>query len=117
MNIHTAPMVAPDFSNPYWKETSNVDRQMTKEALLNEIVDVLPDRDMIQRLHEVFVTRCQSPLGNVFHTPTFLKQADVLYMQLGRSSTQSPPLASLTAIPMDLLACHLLAVSQVVTLC
>lgn len=115
MNIHTAPMVAPDLSNPYWQETNNVDRQMTKEALLNEIVDVLPDRDMIQRLHEVFVTRCQGPLCNVFHTPTFLKQADVLYTQLGLFSPQIPPRASFTAIPMDLLAFHLLAVRQVVT--
>ena len=79
-------------------------------ALIREIVDAMPELDMIHLLYEVFVTRCQGPLGNVVHTPTLLKQAESFCGCLSLASPEAQVMAMSNIIPMDTLACHLLAV-------
>ncbi|MCJ1387246.1 hypothetical protein MMC18_000086 [Xylographa bjoerkii] len=69
----------------------------------------MPNLDMIHLLYEVFVTRCQGPLGNVVHTPTFMKQAGKFYGCLGLASPEAQVMALSSTISMDTLACHLLA--------
>ena len=65
---------------------------------------------MIHLLYEVFVTRCQGPLGNVVHTPTFLKHAERSCGCLSLASPEAQVMALFNTISMDTLACHLLAV-------
>ena len=67
---------------------------------------------MVNLLYEVFVTRCVGPLGNVVHTPTFMKQAEDLCGCLGLASPESQVMALSSTISMDTLASHLLAVSM-----
>lgn len=105
----TLACVAPDYTNNYWL-THDLQRHDEKFALIREIVDSMPDLDMIHLLYEVFVTRCQGPLGNVTHTPTFTKQAEDICGCLSLASPEAQIAALSTTISMDILACNLLAV-------
>lgn len=106
----TLSFVAPDYPNMYWLTTNDLQRQGEKMALIREIVNAMPELDMIHVLYEVFVTRCQGPLGNVVHTPTFMKQAEEFYGCLGLASRKAQVMALSSTISMNTLACHLLAV-------
>ncbi|KAJ5825084.1 hypothetical protein N7447_007424 [Penicillium robsamsonii] len=96
---------APDILNSYW-ETQDPQRYDQKLALIRDVVRALPEWDIIQLLYEVFVTRCQGPLGNVVHTPSFMTQADQLRHCLDMAS---PDTAIASTISMDSLAGLLLA--------
>ena len=102
--------MTPDYINMYWSTTDNLQRQSEKLALIREIVDAMPAQDIIHLLYEIFVTRCQGPLGNVIHTTTFMKQADTFCDSFGFASPEAQVMALSTKISMDTLACHLLAV-------
>ena len=102
--------VAPDYPNMYWSSTNDSQRQDEELALVREIVDAMPEVHLIRLLYEVFVTRCQGPLGNVVHTPTFMKQAEKFCGCLGLASPEAQVMALSSTISMDTLACHLLAV-------
>lgn len=102
--------VVPDYSNPFWSTTSNSHTQSLKLTLIREIIDTLPELEMIRLLNNVFVIRCQASLGNVFHTPTFLEQAEKFQNCLDFSSSDESVMALNHEIPLDMLACHLLAV-------
>ena len=106
----TVSSIAPDYPNVYWLTTNNSQRQGGKLDLIREIVDAMPGLDTIRLLYEVFVSRCQGPLGNVVHTPTFLNQAETLYNCLGFTSSESRVMALSNTISMDTIACHLMAV-------
>jgi len=106
----TFSFAAPDYSNTYWSTTNDPRRRDEELALIREIVDAMPEIDLIRLLYEVFVTRCQGPLGNVTHTPTFMKQADNFCGCLGLISPEARVMALSSTIAMDTLACHLLAV-------
>ncbi|KXG50761.1 uncharacterized protein PGRI_045280 [Penicillium griseofulvum] len=97
--------VAPDIPNRYWV-TQDPQRHEQKLALIGDVVHALPEWDIIQLLYEIFVTRCQGPLGNVVHTPSFMKQADQLRHCL---SMASPDAAIASTLSMDSLAGLLLA--------
>ena len=103
-------LVAPDYPITYWSTTNNPQRQHEKLTLIREIVDSIPELDVIHALHEVFITRCQGPLGNVVHTPTFMRQAKDFCGCLGLDSAEAQVLALSRIISMDTLATHLLAV-------
>ncbi|PYH43118.1 putative C6 transcription factor [Aspergillus saccharolyticus JOP 1030-1] len=100
--------VAPDFSNRYWSNT-DPKRHGEKLALIREIVDALPGLEMVHHLFEVFVTRCQGPVGNVVHTPTFTKQAEQFGNCLSLASPDSRVLAISSTFTMETLGCFLLA--------
>ena len=102
--------VAPDYPITYWSTTNNPQRHHEKLTLIREIVDSMPELDLIHALHEVFMTRCQGPLGNTVHTPTFMRQAEDFCGCLGFDSAEAQVLALSSTISMDTLASHLLAV-------
>ncbi|PKX89458.1 putative C6 transcription factor [Aspergillus novofumigatus IBT 16806] len=104
----TPSSVAPDFPNRYW---SSIDpkRHGEKLTLIREIVDAMPELEMIHVLFDVFVTRCQGPLGNVVHTPTFMKQAGQFRNCLSLASPDSRVLAISSTVCMEKLGCFLLA--------
>ena len=102
--------VAPDYPNMYWLATNDPQRQGEKLALIREIVNVMPELDIIHLLYEVFVTRCQGPIGNVVHTPTFMRQAEKFFGCLSLASPEAQVMALSSTISMDTLGCHLLAV-------
>ena len=106
----TLSSVAPDFPNMYWLTTNDLQRQGEKFALIREIVDALPEPDIIQLLYEVLVTRCSGPLCNAIHTPTFIKQAEKFCSCLGLASPEAQVMALSSTFTMDTLACQLLAV-------
>ena len=106
----TSSFVVPDFPNKYWFTTNNPRRQDEKLALIREIVDAMPELAIIRLLHEVFVTRCQGPVGNVVHTPTFMTQAELFCGCLDLTSPEAVAMALSSTVSMDTLACHLLAV-------
>ncbi|KAJ5263199.1 hypothetical protein N7478_010804 [Penicillium angulare] len=97
--------VAPDIPNPYWV-TQSPHRDKQKFELIRDVIQTLPEWDVIQTLYEIFVIRCQGPLGNVVHTPSFMKQADQLSQCL---NSPYPDAAIATTIPLDSLAVLLLA--------
>ena len=103
-------LVAPDYPITYWSTTSNPQRHHEKFILIREIVDSLPELDVIHALHEVFITRCQGPLGNIVHTPTFMSQAKGFCRCLGLDSAEAQVLTLSNTTSMDTLATHLLAV-------
>ncbi|OQE42208.1 hypothetical protein PENCOP_c004G00338 [Penicillium coprophilum] len=108
--VHIIPLlesagVAPDIPNPYWK-AGDPQRNEQKLALIRDVVQALPEWDLVQALHEVFVTRCQGPLGNVVHTPSFKKQANQLHHCL---EMNYPDAAIASTLSMDSLAVLLLA--------
>ena len=94
----------------YWLDTKDPQRQSENLALVREIVDTMPEVAIIHLLYEVFVTRCQGPLGNIVHTPTFMKQVDSFCRCLALTSPEAQVMAIYTTISMDQLARHLLAV-------
>ncbi|KAL4756153.1 putative C6 transcription factor [Aspergillus foveolatus] len=102
------PSVAPDFANRYWS-SNDPKRDGEKLALIREIVDAMPDMEMIHHLFEVFVTRCQGPLMNVVHTPTFAKQAEQFSNCLNLGSVDSHVSAIAKTVTMETLGCYLLA--------
>ena len=106
----TLSLVAPDYPNTYWLHTGDPQRQDEKLVLIREIVDAMPELNMIYILHEVFVTRCQGPLGNIAHTPTYLKQAENLCSCLNLASPEAQVMALFDTFTMETLACQLLAV-------
>lgn len=67
---------------------------------------------MIQHLYQIFVTRCQGPLGNIFHTPTFLEHAERLCDCLIIDSNEEKALLLSSSIALEDLACFLLAVRK-----
>ena len=103
-------LVAPDYPIMYWSTTNNPQRHHEKLTLIREIVDSIPELDVIHALHEVFITRCQGPLGNIVHTPTFMRQAKNFCGCLGLDSVEAQVLALSNTVSMDTLATHLLAV-------
>lgn len=112
-SVAATPMsVAPDFLNRYWSAT-DPKRHGEKLALIREMVDVLPEWEVIHVLFEVFVTRCQGPLGNVVHTPTFMAQAALFGNCLNLASADERASAIASAITMETLGCYLLAVGGV----
>ncbi|KAL4998976.1 hypothetical protein BDV10DRAFT_200976 [Aspergillus recurvatus] len=100
--------VAPDFPNRCWT-SNNPKRHGEKLALIRDIVDAMPALEIIHLLFEVFVTRCQGPLGNVVHTPTFTKQAEQFRNCLSLASPDSRALAISSTVTMETLGCYLLA--------
>lgn len=108
----TPSSVAPDFPNRYWS-SDDPKRHGEKLALIREIVDAMPEPEMIDLLFEVFVTRCQGPLGNVVHTSTFMKQAEQFCSCLRLASPDSRVLAISSTVSMETLGCYLLAVRVV----
>lgn len=102
--------MAPDYPHTYWLTAYDPRRQGEKFELLREIVHALPNLDVIRLLYQVFVTRCQGPLGNVVHTPTFLREAERFHGCLGLASPEAQVTALSQTISMDTLACHILAV-------
>ncbi len=106
----TLSYVAPDYPNMYWSTTKDPEKQAETIALIREIVDAMPELDVIHILYEVFFTRCQGPLGNVVHTRTFMKQAEPFWSCLGLASPESQAIALSSTFSMDALACHLMAV-------
>ena len=107
-------LVAPDYPMMYWSTTNNSQTHYEKLTLIREIVDSIPELDVIQALHEVFVTRCQGPLGNIVHTPTFMGQAKDFCSCLGLDSVEAQVSALSNTFSMDTLATHLLAVRMLV---
>jgi hypothetical protein len=101
------PFVAPNYLNSYWSAQEKGNEKFT---LIQEIVESLPERDVICAIQEVFLTRCQGALGNVIHTTSFKKQAETLVDFLGLPSTEDKVLALAGVFSLDALACHLLAV-------
>ena len=106
----SAVLPVPDYPNMFWSSINGQQRQDEKLALIREIVNALPELDMIRHLHQVFVSRCQGPLGNVVHTPTFLKQAEKFNECFNFHSLNAQVTALSSRFSMDMLACHLLAV-------
>ncbi|KAL8795926.1 MAG: hypothetical protein Q9195_001670 [Heterodermia aff. obscurata] len=109
--------VAPDYPNGYWVTTNNPSRYSEKIAVLRGIVDALPELDMIRHLYEVFVTRCQGPLGNIVHKQHFLDEAEVLCGCLSLASPESRVMELSSKFSLDVLACHLLAVRAPIDPC
>ncbi|KAJ5894312.1 hypothetical protein N7495_006003 [Penicillium taxi] len=105
LNTSDSAAVAPDILNRYWM-TSDPQRRDQHLALVRDVVHALPEWDIIAVLYEVFVTRCQGPLGNIVHTPTFMKQADQLRHCLSMASSDE---VVANTISMDSLAVLLLA--------
>ncbi|KAJ5211870.1 uncharacterized protein N7498_003516 [Penicillium cinerascens] len=97
--------VASDFPNRYWV-TMDPRRHEQKLALIREVVEALPEWDVMNLLYEIFVTRCQGPLGNVVHTPTFMQQAEQFRHCL---RLEAPDTAIASTMTMDSLAGLLLA--------
>lgn len=102
---------APDHPNLYW-ETAESRLQNERFSLIREITNAIPDSEMAHHLYDVFVTRCQGPLGNTFHTPTFLKHADRVCGNVTSVSFDVHHFAS--SFSMESLACFLMAVCAVI---
>ena len=101
--------VASDYTNTYWSMIDS-QRQGEKLALIREIVDAMPEPEIIHVLYEVFITRCQGALGNIVHTPTWMHQAEQLCGCLKLASPEEQVMALSSTFQMDTLACQLLAV-------
>ncbi|KAJ5986101.1 hypothetical protein N7451_010466 [Penicillium sp. IBT 35674x] len=94
---------APDYPNLYWETAES----QLQDELIREITIAIPDSEMAHHLYEVFVTRCQGPLSNIFHSPTFMKHADRM---CGHVTSVSFDLHSSTSsFSMESLACFLMA--------
>ena len=104
--------VSPDLVNKYWQSNPGTRRQDEKLALIREVVDSMPEVTVVQYLYkEVFVTRPQGALGNIVHTPTFLRQSSAFCDCLSLDFLDAQVASILNLFPMDQLACQLLAVS------
>ncbi len=106
----TLSFVAPDFPNTYWVTIDDPNKQGEKLTLIREVVDAMPELDMIHLLYEVFATRCQGPLGNIVHTPTFMKQAEWFCDCFCLASAEAQAMALCNTISMETIACNVLAV-------
>ena len=106
---HT-PLIISDLPNMYWSKSNDPRRNDEKLELFRDIVDAMPDQDMINLLYEVFATRCQGPLNNITHTSTFTQQADIINACLDLPSLEEQVMALSSTISMDAIACHLMAV-------
>ncbi|KAJ5667060.1 C6 transcription factor [Penicillium longicatenatum] len=102
----TSSTPAPDYPNFYW-ETAESGMQNERFSLIEEITNAFPDSEMAHHLYGIFVTRCQGPLGNIFHTPTFLKHAGRIYESIHSASFDLHIVAS--SFSMESLACFLMA--------
>lgn len=98
---------APDYPNLYW-ETAESQLQNERFSLIREITNAFPDADMVHHLYGIFTTRCQGPLGNIFHTPTFLKHAGRTCEYINSASFDLHTFAG--SFSMESLACFLMAV-------
>ncbi|RAL10927.1 putative C6 transcription factor [Aspergillus homomorphus CBS 101889] len=101
--------VVADSPNMYWEAVCHPQRQTEKLALLQEVVDTLPEPELIHCLYEVFLTRCQGSLENVVHTPTFRTEAELLCGCLSYVSPEARVRALAASFSLDSLACYLLA--------
>jgi hypothetical protein len=106
----TPSSIAPDYINTYWSTTNNPHKEGEKLALVREIIDAIPEPEMIYQLYEVFTTRSQGPLGNIVHTPTVMTQVEKLCSCLRLTLPEEQVMALSNSFSMDSLACHLLAV-------
>ncbi|KAJ6131603.1 hypothetical protein N7523_001309 [Penicillium sp. IBT 18751x] len=98
-------MVAADYLNPKWTHIG----YSQKVKLMRDVVDVLPAGNVIRALHETFITRCQAPLGNIFHTTAFKQQAQSLYDCFIQASPEARAVALATKFTTDEIACLLMA--------
>ncbi|KAL8947919.1 MAG: hypothetical protein Q9222_005844 [Ikaeria aurantiellina] len=109
----TLDFMTPDYPNTVWPTGNNPRGYDESRELLREILDSLPDADMIRHLYKIFITRCQAPIGNVVHIPTFMEHTEKLCSRLHLPSPEARVEALSETIPIDLLSCHLLAVGSV----
>lgn len=70
----------------------------------------MPEPAIIHVLNQTFITRCQGPIGNIVHTPTYIMQSEKLCECLSLASPEAQAMALFDTIPMDRLASHILAV-------
>ncbi|KAL8992393.1 MAG: hypothetical protein Q9169_007136 [Polycauliona sp. 2 TL-2023] len=61
------PLVTPDRPNAFWLASKDQQRQAMQFTMLRDIVDALPELDMIRLLNQIFVIRPQLMLGLAFH--------------------------------------------------
>ena len=119
-SAHPKPVssiVLPDCPNQRWETKSKPQIQNEKSVLIKEIVDALPEFNVIQLLYETFTTRCQAATGNIIHTPSFMKKAESLHDCSGLTSREVRATTLASAFSMDELACCLLAVRMPVDMC
>jgi hypothetical protein len=100
--------VGPDYVNRYWVN-NDPKRQGERLSLIREVVDAMPDLEVMPALYEVFTIRCAGCLCNVVHTPTFLKQTEQFRRCLSLASPEARVMAIANTIPMDTLGFYLLA--------
>ncbi|KAJ5664632.1 hypothetical protein N7462_011445 [Penicillium macrosclerotiorum] len=105
-----ASTIASDFPNHYWV-TPDPHRHEQKLALIREIMHALPDWELVGVLYEVFITRCQGPLGNVRPLPETAIASTLsmdqlagllLALVLGLAFHPTPSLLGWTSIPATL---------------
>ncbi|PWN34865.1 uncharacterized protein FA14DRAFT_160285 [Meira miltonrushii] len=102
--------VKPDKHNPYWQNLSNDGKREREHLeLVAEIAASLPSLELIKALTEVFVTRCQAPIGNVVHTPTHILRIERLCACIDSNEFREKKYAILESFGMDTLACLLLS--------
>ncbi|KAL6717692.1 hypothetical protein ACLMJK_005607 [Lecanora helva] len=102
-------LVHQDYPNTYWCHAHDSSKQAEMQNLIREIAEAMPEPSVMRALYEVFVIRCQGPLGNVIYTPAFMAQVEDLSSCLACDSLQEQVHAVSTTFSMDTLACHLLA--------
>ncbi|KAL9107962.1 MAG: hypothetical protein Q9227_007177 [Pyrenula ochraceoflavens] len=102
--------VAPDFPNMHWCDVNDPRKQGEALALIQEVVDAMPELDIIRLLFEVFVIRCQGPLRNVIHTQSFMRRAEEFCSCLFMDSREARATALHSTVSIDTLACFLMAV-------
>lgn len=103
-------IVKPDVQNPFWQAMAH-DSKRQKECLelIEEIANALPSSELIKALTEVFVTRCQAPIGNIFHTPSHILQIERLCVCADSKEMEEKKYALFELFSMDMLACLLLS--------
>lgn len=104
-----APSIAPDYPNKYW-ERPGFGSENEKSILIQEMLHSLPEEDVVSHIYDVFVTRCQGALGNIFHTPTFLKDAARLRSWISSQAVAPETQGAQSPFSMETLGCFLLAV-------
>ena len=105
--------MTPDTQNKYWLSANNPQKQKERSALIRDIVQYVPEPDVIDRLYQVFVTRPQGALGNIVHTQTFLRHSWKFRECLKLTTLEAQVFALSNTFEMDELACQLLAVSKI----
>lgn len=102
----------PDHPNKYWRRPGGFASENEKSILIQEILHALPEVDVVHHIYDVFVTRCQGAIGNVFHTPTFLEDATLFRDWISCQTTIPEKKGAQFPFSMETLACFLLAVRQ-----